>query len=558
MKSLYSLSSLRGLVILLIVTFVTFSRVFIAQYVTWDDPVLILDNPLLQLPFFEAVPIFFTSFYHGDYMPLTLISYWLEVTLFGFMPLPAHLLNLALHLGCGFALFEFLRSTRLKEGGILFVCAVFLLHPLQVESVMWLSERKGLLSSLLLLLALVSSQKFDRAQSVKMRWMYLLGYYFLFLGALLAKATGVFVPVFLIFTEIFLQTEIKIKPNLGGSKWATLWPLLGRSLQKHAMPGLFALLIILVRVSAYGGEVSGFTSFFFEPQRWIQLPLIISSILGFYLSSFFLPISQSIIYPEYRFDMSLLFRALSLSAFAVAVAGLWRKTRNRGILYFALFSFVLLLPVLQIIPRLNLVSDRYLYLPGIGLAGLVAIAMERLSRQTANRIIYLAVAVLAPLSFFRSEMWVDDVSLWKEAVVAAPWSGLAKNNYAMVLEKQGDIPGAVAEFEKALSLGKRDGSDNLAYNNLGVLYTKYPQLLDRNRAVSYFEKGIGEALRAEERFTLRLNLAGTYADLGQLSKARELLVELEKDLLKATRDKKYLELLGKAQELLKKIDDRIH
>ena len=520
---------------LLIATGLTFFRAFTAQYVTWDDPVLVLDNTLLKLPFLEAVPIFFTSFYHGDYMPLTLISYWVEVALFGYNPLPSHLFNLALHLGCGIALFEFLRSTRmkvqLKDGAILFICAIFLLHPFQVEPVMWISERKGLLSSFLLLLAMTASQKKAQGNSAKINSLYLLAYYFLFLGSLLTKATGVFIPLFLMWVDIRYRTDANAL-------------LFWKALRKHAIPGLLAALIITVRVSAYGGDVSNLSSFFFEPQRLLQLPLIITSILGFYLSAFFIPFSQSIIYPEFQIDSSLLIRVLTAIVFVIAIVSLWRKTRNTQIGFFALFSFVLLLPVLQIVPRLNFVSDRYMYLPSIGLAGLVSIALEQASGRTVKRVLFPIILILASISCFRSGVWEDDFHLWSNAVETAPWSGLARNNYAMVLEKQGDVQSAVTEFEKALTLGKRDGADNLAYNNLGVLYSRYSQILDHRRAIYYFEKGIAEVQRPEESYTLRLNLAGSYATIGQPLKAREILVELEKDLIKASRDKKYLELLS--------------
>ncbi|MEO5970950.1 MAG: hypothetical protein ABIQ95_13560 [Bdellovibrionia bacterium] len=524
---------------LLIATLLTFLKVFTAQYVTWDDPVLVINNPLLKLPFLEAIPIFFTSFYHGDYMPLTLISYWVEVALFGYNPLPSHILNFVLHLGCGIALFKFLRSTRLKEGSILLVCAIFLLHPLQVEPVMWISERKGLLSSFLLLVAMVASQKAE-TKSTKIRGMYLLAYYSLFFGALLTKATGVFIPAFL------LWSDVRPRADAGA---LSFW----KAIRKHAVPGLLAALIIMIRISAYKGEVSNLSSFLFEPQRLLQLPLIVSSILGFYLSSFCFPISQSIIYPEFRLDGTLVMRFLTTCAFFIALMGLWKKTRNTEVSFFALFSFVLLLPVLQIVPRLNFVSDRYMYLPIIGIAGLGAIALEQISLRNLKVGFFLTILCLAPLSNFRSGVWADDFHLWSNAVETAPWSGLARNNYAMVLEKQGDVRAAVAEFEKSLTLGKRDGTDNLAYNNLGVLYSRDPKILDQNRAISYFEAGIAEAQRREESYTLRYNLAGSYASIGQIVKAKNILSELEKDLVTATRDKKYLDLLALTQDMIKKI-----
>ena len=501
-------------------------------YVLWDDNVTVQDNMLLRLPWWEATKAMFGGFYSGDYMPLTLQSYWLELRLFGFGPGEQHGVNLALHLLNTVLLAAWLQTVpRLRRWAPL-LCAVFALHPVQVESVAWLSERKGLLASTLYFAAIWAALRASTAE--RHRWIYRGLYVGLFLCAALAKANGLLLPVWLI--AVALDEGSKQRPV---ERWRSIWVL-------HFPVLVLAICFAWVRTKAYASSIPSLGTAVFDPLHLRALPEQIAAGIGFYTRTMLWPANLSIIYPPFSpggpWQLDTVVGGL-LMLLGVACVIL-RPFRYSAL--WLLFAAVTLLPVLQLVPRLNFVNDRYLYLPIVGATAWVILALETLVRRFANRpsgrwfeqtgpimLAGLFMAWGSVSSARRLIVWTSNLALWSDTVAKIPDSSLAHNNLGQALLDQGDRTAAIHAFEASLAAAAANPTgDNSALNNLAMIYSdaSHPETFDLQKAANDLQQGIAVAPRPEEAFILRFNLALIYLQAGQPAVALDRLRSLERDL----------------------------
>ncbi|MBS1985639.1 MAG: hypothetical protein JST16_15865 [Bdellovibrionales bacterium] len=523
------------LLALLILTFIAFGRALLMNYVNWDDPALILENVILRRPLGEALRLMFTTYYHGDYMPLTLLSFWIDLNVFHLGAEGQHAINLLLHLGNICLLWLLLTRAGWDELRVACVCVLFALHPVQAESVLWISERKGLLSTLCLLGAVWCSESSDAAASARAQIKWNFGYLGLFVASFLTKATGILLPVLL---------AVRDYRRAGG--WNRRW------MSKQLPVWTAAAFGSWVRIEAYRSSVGELASAAGEWERWLSWPVRAAAALGFYLKTLMAPVGLSIVYPPYRDWESW---GVELAIFAVTlVGGAWWYRRHRDLRWLAGVAAALafLAPVLQIVPRINFVNDRYLYLPIIGVAVAFTVMVER--RLSLAWVAGLAL-VLGTASWARSDAWSSNFKLWADTVTKDRQSGLAHNNYAQALQERGQLAEAIREYELTLEYGRTDGTDNLAYNNLANLYStpEHPEIFDLSKAVMLLRKGIEIAPRPEEAFTLRYNLVQVFIQLGDKVEARRQLLELAK-AIQASGNQRYAFLLERTVATLQALE----
>ena len=335
------------LVFILIATVAVFYRSFFSEYMEWDDNVFIARNIQLSFDFIPAVEAAFSKFYYGDYLPLTLMSYWFEVQIFGQDPAAQHVTNLVLHLLDVSLLYFWLNRVMSDRRIALFATAIFAIHPMQVEVVMWISERKSLLCIFFTLLAMLTVEKSWKDDKLKWRVLYP----FLFLCALLSKATTIFLPVLLVLLDLLIQKR----------NWKA-------SAIRHAPVFLISFVIGVTRIIAYRASTGEFQSRAIESGALTEMPLRFFDTLGFYVKKFFWAAPQSIIYPDFAISTIDYMNYVAI-ALVIAFVGYygWRK-RDRRVVFLALMYFFFLLPVLQIVPRINYVNDRMSYLPLVAIA----------------------------------------------------------------------------------------------------------------------------------------------------------------------------------------------
>jgi len=504
---------------ILIVAALSFSKAFSSDYVSWDDEGLILNNVYVTAPFSAAVRGVTTHAFEGDYFPIPMLSYWLDVKLWGFDPVPQHAVNWLLHLGniCLLSFWLYRIGTTIELTAA--ITTAFALHPIQTEVVLWISERRGLLSSFFLLLGLLAFDRATQRGRHPRRWTAM--WTICFALSCLCKVTGILLPFCLIAYLRFFE----------GKTWrAAVLSNIGAAIVAVGFAGL--------RYLTYAAWVGGVNAETLNVGHWLTLPFVIPTAIGHYLISLVFPARLSIIYPPFGETPHLWIKFAAGTAYLTLVAYSFVRTRGRLEILFGMWSLVLLLPVLNVIPRLNFVNDRYMYLPIIGVVGFFGSIAERATLtvpSTIRKAAFAGVALcLAYLGFVQSRIWQDSYHLWTDTVQRAPNSQLAWNNLGVVQFRNHQLREAEQSFRKAAD------SVPLQYIlplvNLAGLYLDpgQPTFFDPPRAYQLLTAGLQVAHTSQEQFVLRFNLGIALLRMDRPGAAVDTLQLLLADIEKAS------------------------
>ena len=435
----------------------------------YDDEAQVLQNPLLSS--WHSLPAFFThqswSFLYPAaradyYRPLLLIWLALNRHLFGLHPAGWHFASLCLHGAIAGLLFLLLRRHGFPSW-IAFVSALYFgLHSAHIESVAWISGSTDLLACCGMLTSLLLWWRSVESRSLVLFFFSLL-FYFL---ALLSKEVSIVFPG-VVFTYAWLF------PSAQSGKLAAPRRSIAYALQKTIPFALTASLFLLLRDLALHAPHSSNVPFSFR-----SFVTSAPSVLFFYLRHLLWPAPLSLfynLYPSHSFGWRSFWLPLiivaSLLGLFVRLAYPWR---NRSAL--AAFAWLLfpLAPVLfvSLFPPDDIVHDRYLYLPSIGAALFLAIALRALASKgrLAPRSLLLpisaALALMAGSTVVQSRPWKDDFSLYDHACSLSPNHPTACNNLAVVLVGRGDYLRARSVL---LALLERDPNFALANANMGTV-----------------------------------------------------------------------------------------
>jgi protein O-mannosyl-transferase len=500
----------------------------------WDDDLLVSVNPDLRSV--AGLWHIWFSAPTTDYWPLTWTLLWTEWHVWGNDPLGYHLCSLALHIISGLLIWRLLRRLGLRWGwigGLLFV-----VHPIAVESVAWISEIKNTLSLPLFLLA---CDAWIDSESGKRGRPYLRAI-LLYTAAMLAKTSTIMLPAVLLLYTWWKRGKIY------GSDLKNMAPFLGIALILGAVTFHFQSHAL----EASSGQVDHFFA------RLVRT----GAVVFFYLGNFVWPANLLPVYPRSIFDPALSFRILALLVLAGMLFLLWTKRQSWGRhLLFGLGFFLLnLLPVLGVVKmsylRISGVADHFAYLPIIGLIGLVAAGIELLQRPLAiqARLIgWILVAVLAVALGWKShayaKIFVNLETFCEYTLARNPEAWSIHNNLGHALFQNGRIPGATEQFQQALAINPDDAE---AHYNLGIVLeqaNKMPEAIDEFQAAlklnhddadSHNKLGValqatGRIPEATEQFQAALSLDPSSADshnklgvaLAQTSQMPEAISEFE-------------------------------
>ncbi|GIW40571.1 MAG: membrane protein [Candidatus Binatia bacterium] len=409
--------------------FVVFSPLLRAEFlvVTFDDDAFVLENPSIRELDWDSVRSWFGRSYHADYVPVTLASFALDHALWGLEPRGYHLTNILLHLCVGTLVYLLVfLSTRRAEVALL-AGTVFLLHPLQLEAVAIVSQRKTLLATAFALLSCLAFRRSLVERPAVWRAISLA----LFLLGLLAKPSVLPLPLLFFLLDPFFPRASTLREKL---------PFF-----------LVAISVLLVQLSVKAGS-----PVVKEPHGGSALAtlLLMGRVWLEYLLAMVLPLDLA---PAYYYRPSLAYSAWHAAALVV-VAALhalaWTLRRRFWLPCFALFWFTIsMLPVSNVVPIAVVRADRYVYFAMVGFAWAAGEVLGRpgpLRRSLRPGVVFYALLVLlGAWTGSRTSVWRSDVTAWERVVERHPWNARARFLLGRAYFSRGEVGEALRAWRKA-------------------------------------------------------------------------------------------------------------
>jgi tetratricopeptide (TPR) repeat protein len=502
-----------ALVVILGVTLVAFLPAFQADLLGWDDNRYIANNPLVREPsglaeiWNPCSPALTKHFL--QYYPLVFSSYWLEYRFVQTDPFLYHVTNVVLHL-CNVALAlllaERLGASRWAAVG---TAALFALHPVQVASVVWVAERKNVLSGLFYLLAFLLYLRWRERRD---RASYALSLA-AFAGALLSKTLAATLPLAIILYELVAADAGRRQRLSAQTIAARIAPMLVLALA--AAP-------ITMRVEGAMHQA------WFDIPPPTERPILAATAAWFYAGKFLLPVGLAPIYPKWEVSWESPAGWLALVAWPLTLGVLLRLRRRVPPL--SLWGtgqfFISLAPTVGLTAfaylHIAYVADHYLYLSCFGGALAIAVAVDRIlgaggwntRRIVAGAVGCLLILVLAWQTQREARFWKDDLTFFRRAVERNPQSHVANMQLGMHLMNVGRPPDALPRFVDALRASEPNGVE---YNRALTQYARALSAIEGPAAV--VEACSEELERYPGAFKVRIHRAKAYEDLGRLAEA---------------------------------------
>jgi protein O-mannosyl-transferase len=474
------------------------------DFVQFDDPDYVTANPHIQNGLSWPMAAWaFRSGYAANWHPLTWLSHALDVQLFGLNPEGHHATSMAWHLANSIVLFLLLRSLTGAQWRSAAVAGLFAVHPLHVESVAWVSERKDVLSTFFWLLTVAAYVRY--AQGGKVFYGLSL---FCFILALMAKPMVVTLPFVLLLLDYWPLGRLA---NPSGQT-------IGRLLLEKAPFLLLAIAscVITFLVQQHAGVMSPLTKISIGA-RLDNMPVAYER----YMGRTFWPGSLAAFYPHPRFwPPWRLITAIALLA-GITVWAVWRR-RSQPYLAVGWFWFLgMLVPVIGLVQVGNqAMADRYAYLPIAGIFIMTVWgAWELLSgwpggKSAAAILASLAIASCAALTWRQAHFWKNTVTLFVHASEITADNYDAFYNLGRYWQHKGDTARAAAYYQKSLQ-AKPDYA--LAHNNLGYILLQDGKT---GAAIEQFEAALqSQPVYPEACY----NLGRAFLTSGQPEKATEYL-----------------------------------
>jgi protein O-mannosyl-transferase len=473
---------------IVVITFIAFLPILSAGFVSWDDGEYVLQNAALKNADLKTI---LTTPIQGNVHPLTMFTLFINYLISGEDAWSYHLFNLLLHLVNCVLVFRLAMSLSKGNSIISFTTAIlFGIHPLHVESVAWVSERKDVLYGLFFVAGLATYTKYVNSNSRKHYWLSIL----YFVLSLLSKPSAVVFPLALLCID-FLRTR-KLTSKLLVEK----------------IP-FFALSLAMGIVTFIAQrQVGSFGKIHIDTSNKI--------LYGFYGIMMYIvkmvaPVNLAVFYPfpAMNVKLSAEYYIAPIIFIGVAFAFFYFVKRQRVISFGILFYLVNLLLVLQFLPVGSaVIANRYTYIPYIGLFFIVGWVIARFTNNMASkawRIVFPITLLLSVLTWQQASTWHSSATLWDQAIKTQP-SAKAYANRAMLLRKEKNYDLAIDYFNKAIHL---DTHDYELFSNRGNVYfdVKKPEL-----AISDYRK----ALSMKPDFPEALdNIGAQFAILGHYDSA---------------------------------------
>jgi tetratricopeptide (TPR) repeat protein len=484
-------------ILLAAIVWIGFGQTVWHHFVNYDDGMYVYQNPdVLRGPTRKGLLWSFTSATIGHWHPVTWWSHMLDCRLFGLWAGGHHLTNVLLHGSVAILLFLTLHQmtgSLLRSG---FVAALFAVHPLRVESVAWISERKDVLSGIFFMLALLAYGRYARGPRHAVD--YLLVLIFFALG-LMSKGMLVTLPFVLLLLDYWPLERFR-----GQSRSQLL-------VEKIPLFALSALSILATTLSPEKVAPA------FRESLSARLENAAVSYV-IYLKQMFYPSGLTIPYFNPPNGFSLLKVGLVLALLIAVSIGvfLFRKTHPYLTVGW-LWYLGMMLPVIGIVQISYYArADRYTYLPQIGLSIMLTWGMAdlfarwRRKREILTAAALVVVATLLVRTRSQASYWHDSEKLWHHALGVDGNNFVAHTNLGLALDEKGQPDAAIAEYEKALQIQPAYAE---AHNDLGNALAGVGRLTE---AIAQYQKALELVPGLPQ---VHNNLGAALAQNGQLTEA---------------------------------------
>ncbi|RKX92595.1 MAG: hypothetical protein DRP84_09790 [Spirochaetes bacterium] len=490
-------------ILIIITTGCAFFPSLFNGFIGLDDNSYIIENNIIKTLSPENIRKMFTRSFVSCYSPLVILSFAAEYHFFGTNPFAYHMTNYILNILITLLVFFliYLISYNIR---VAFITAIlFGVHPMHVESVAWISERKDVLYAFFYLLALITYVLYARGKKRK----YYILTFLLTIFSLLSKPMAVTLPVVFILFDYFLMRQINKKS-------------LFEKIPFFICALAFGLINMYFQIQ---GGATNITSHLNTKLYFI------TKVIPFYLYKFIMPIHLSALYPYHELTKQNIAEIKYYIIILILLSAFVFHSRKytKKIIFGSTFFIITILPVLQIIPAGSaFAADRYIYIPSIGLFYILAVFFENFfsSNITKNKSIkYTAVLILSViilmLSFLtwkRCTVWKDSITFCTQTLEYAPNSGKLYNNLGNAFYIQGRYKEAIETYKKALAINPKDEE---AYSNLGLAYAAINK---NNEAITSYKKAIKINPKWAEAYN---NLGIVYKTLGNHEEALKLYEE---------------------------------
>ena len=470
----------------------------------WDDDAYLYKSSWIQKT--DGLRVIWLTHKTFQYYPLVFTSFWLEHNLWGLNPFGYHTVNLILHILNAFLLFWL--ALKIYPRLAFIVTLLFAIHPIQVETVAWIAERKNLLSLFFFLLSTLVYLRFDHTRRIR----YYLLSVVMFVFALLSKS----VAACFIFVPALYKWWRDGKVTWREARLSAIFIVLG------LLSGLHTLYLELYNVGAHGKEFA---------LTLLERVILSGKVIFFYIHKIIFPFHFMFFYPRWQIDVRIWWQWLFPVAVMAALGLLiyYRKRTGRGALALFIFYVVSIFPALgfvNVFPmKFSFVADHFSYLSTPALLLLLCTGLtfsfDKLKikffalRSTPFRIFLMGLFIfmviyLCGKSMVLTQNYKNETTLWSNLIRDNPKAWIAYNNLGVIYDNVGKTESAIDLYTRAITINP-DYSE--AYNNRGNVYRDRGNI---QQAISDFNKAIAINPNFAEAYN---NRGTTYRNQGNIRQA---------------------------------------
>ncbi len=497
---------LPGLIAVL-VTFIVFTTAIKNDFVNWDDDRNFYENPLVQNinkdNFWKNTKEIFSSGVIGNYNPLTIWTFAIENRYIGFENTSRwHLHNIFLHLICVFLSYRIALLLGLSWRGAIFLALLFGIHPMRVESVAWVTERKDVLFGAFYLGALLQYVKYKHDQK-NIRWLWMTA---LFILSLFSKIQAVSLPLSMMAVDYLMDKKWEIKTVFNKIPFFILSLIFG--------------IVGVVMLKDFGSLASAEDTI-----NWNFFQRLFLGAFSFiiYLVKLIVPFRMSPLYPYPSSFPWYFYPSMLIAPVVIYTLYISYKKEYKALFFGLAFFIVNIIFLLQILGAgQGYLADRFTYIAYFGLFFVIAYYTEKYLTSNPNQtttvagIVGIYLVFFAAMTFQQNKIWKNSATLWTHVLQYHQQTTLPYGNRANYYRDNKMYKEALADYNKTISM--KDAQPQ-AYNSRARLFfdlakgrdTLLLALADYNKAISY-DSTDGEFL---------VNRGATYARLGDVEKAIE-------------------------------------